>query len=119
VLLRTLSVVLAFTTAAFAVLFLRAQNHQASQSDAENTHSRSSAMPLILQENDGEHRIRRPGGPTGSGSVSEFIIKHYCPAKISGGRSNSLTISTIAHGRNRNDLDWKRAGLSSFRLSTG
>jgi mannose-6-phosphate isomerase-like protein (cupin superfamily) len=30
---------------------------------------------LILEENDGEHRLRRPGGPTGSGSVPEFIIK--------------------------------------------
>src|SRR2546427_798077 len=31
--------------------------------------------PLILQEGDGERRLRRPGGPTGSGSVPEFIIK--------------------------------------------
>jgi len=30
---------------------------------------------LILQEGDGERRLRRPGGPTGSGSVPEFIIK--------------------------------------------
>jgi len=30
---------------------------------------------LILQEDDGEHRLRRPGGPAGSGSVPGFIIK--------------------------------------------
>src|SRR6202023_4235309 len=35
---------------------------------------------------------------------------HYCPAKISGSDSNSLTISTITHGRSKNDLDWKGAG---------
>jgi mannose-6-phosphate isomerase-like protein (cupin superfamily) len=74
-LLRTLSVVLALTTATFGVLLLCAQNHQASQSDATAAHSQLSAIPLILEENDGEHRLRRPGGPTGSGSVPEFIIK--------------------------------------------
>ena len=74
-LLRTLSVVLAFTTATFGVLLLRARNHQASRSDATTAHNQSSAIPLILEENDGEHRLRRPGGPTGSGSVPEFIIK--------------------------------------------
>ena len=66
---RSLSVFFAFTTAALAVLLVRAQNPQASQSTP------SPAAPLILQENDGEHRLRRPGGPTGSGSVPEFIIK--------------------------------------------
>jgi len=71
--LRSLSFVLAFMTATCGVL-LHAQNHQA-QSDAESAHSQSSATPLILREGDGERRIRRPGGPTGSGSVSEFIIK--------------------------------------------
>lgn len=76
--LRTRSVVLAFTTATFGVLFLCAQNHPASQSDAQNTHSQSSATPLILQENDGEHRLRRPKGQTSAahvGSIPEFIIK--------------------------------------------
>jgi hypothetical protein len=34
-------------------------------------HIKSSAVPLILQEGDGERRIRRPGGPAGSGSVSD------------------------------------------------
>ena len=72
--LRSLTVILAFTTATFGVLLLRAQQHQR-QPDSESTLSGSSAVPLILQESDGEHRIRRPGGPTGSGSVSEFIIK--------------------------------------------
>jgi mannose-6-phosphate isomerase-like protein (cupin superfamily) len=73
-LLRILSVVLAFTTVILGVLFVRAEQHQA-ESGAASTNSQSSATPLILQEGDGEHRIRRPGGPTGSGSVSEFIIK--------------------------------------------
>ena len=40
-----------------------------------STNSASTPTPLILQENDGEHRLRRPGGPSGSGSVPEFIIK--------------------------------------------
>src|SRR6202521_3374191 len=73
-LLRTLSIVLAFTTLTFGVLLVRAAQHRP-QSDAENTGIQSSAVPLILQEGDGERRIRRPGGPTGSGSVSEFFIK--------------------------------------------
>jgi mannose-6-phosphate isomerase-like protein (cupin superfamily) len=30
---------------------------------------------MILEEGDGRHRLRRPGGPTGSGSVPVFIIK--------------------------------------------
>ena len=46
----------------------------ASQSTA-STYSQSAPTPLILLEDDGEHRLRRPGGPTGSGSVPEFIIK--------------------------------------------
>src|ERR1700740_3640226 len=71
---RSLSVFVAFTTATLGVLLLRAQQHQ-SQPDAESMHIKSSAVPLILQECDGERRIRRPGGPAGSGSVSEFFIK--------------------------------------------
>jgi mannose-6-phosphate isomerase-like protein (cupin superfamily) len=71
---RSLSVFVAFTTATLGVLLLRAQQHQ-SQPDAESMHIKSSAVPLILQEVDGERRIRRPGGPAGSGSVSEFFIK--------------------------------------------
>jgi len=46
----------------------------ASQSTT-STHSQLAPTPLILQEGDGERRLRRPGGPTGSGSVPEFIIK--------------------------------------------
>src|ERR1700758_1808836 len=72
--LLTLSVFLALTTTTFGVFFVRGEQHRA-QSDAESTHIQSSAVPLILQEGDGERRIRRPGGPTGSGSVSEFFIK--------------------------------------------
>jgi len=63
---------------AFGVLLLRAQEYQASQSDAESMHSQSSAIPLILQENDGEHRVRRPAGATpeaGTSSIPEFILK--------------------------------------------
>jgi mannose-6-phosphate isomerase-like protein (cupin superfamily) len=71
---RSLSVFVAFTTATLGVLLLRAQQHQ-SQPDTESMHTQSSAVPLILQENEGERRIRRPGGPAGSGSVSEFFIK--------------------------------------------
>jgi hypothetical protein len=44
---------------------------------------------------------------------------HYCPAKLSGSRPNSLKIRPITYGRSRNDLNWKGAGLSSFRWSTG
>jgi mannose-6-phosphate isomerase-like protein (cupin superfamily) len=40
-----------------------------------NTYGQSPPTPLILQEDDGEHRLRRPGGPTGSSSVPGFIIK--------------------------------------------
>jgi hypothetical protein len=69
---RSLSVFFPFSTAALAVLRVRAPNPQASQSAAVSS---SSPTPLILQENDGEHRLRRPGGPTGSSSVAEFIIK--------------------------------------------
>ena len=73
--LTSLSIFLAFTTATLSVRLVRAQNPQASQSRAASTHSPSPPTPLILQEGDGEHRLRRPGGPTGSGSVPEFIIK--------------------------------------------
>jgi mannose-6-phosphate isomerase-like protein (cupin superfamily) len=68
---RRVSVLFSFSTAALAVLLARASHPQASPTAV----SASAATPLILQENDGEHRLRRPGGPTGSGSVAEFIIK--------------------------------------------
>ena len=76
--LRSLSIFFAFTTAVFGVLLVRAQNPQASQSTAASTHSASSAESLILQEGDGEHWLRRPGGQTttgGPGFISEFSIK--------------------------------------------
>jgi len=72
---RNLSILFALTTAMLGILFVRAQSLHASQSDSASEHRPSSATPLILHESDGEHRIRRPGGPTGSSSVSEFIIK--------------------------------------------
>ena len=73
--LRSLLIFFALMTATLGVLLLRAQNPQASQSTAASTHSESAPTPLILQEDDGEHRVRRPGGPAGSGSVPGFIIK--------------------------------------------
>ena len=75
---RSLLAFFAFTTATFCVLLVRAQNPQASQSNAASIHSASSARSLILQEDDGEHWSRRPGGQTaadGPGPIPEFIIK--------------------------------------------
>ena|ERR1700686_3513370 len=72
---RSLSIFLAVTTATLGALLVRAHNPQASQPPAASTHSPSTPAPLILQEGDGERRLRRPGGPTGSGSVPEFFIK--------------------------------------------
>ena len=51
--------------------------------------------------------------------LEAILPDHYCPAKISGRHSNSLKISTITHGRSKNDLDWKGAALTSFHLPTG
>ena len=72
---RILSIFLGFTTATLGVLLVRAQSPHASQSAAASTQSTASPTPLILEENDGEHRLRRPQGPAGSESVPEFIIK--------------------------------------------
>jgi mannose-6-phosphate isomerase-like protein (cupin superfamily) len=73
--LRILSVLLAVATVTAGVLLFRGQNARATQSTRVATQSPSPPTPLILQENDGEHRLRRPGGPAGSSSVAEFIIK--------------------------------------------
>jgi mannose-6-phosphate isomerase-like protein (cupin superfamily) len=55
-----------------AITSLR-QGRLAAQSPASAT---KSPHPLILQENDGEHLLRRPGGPiAAAASVPEFIIK--------------------------------------------
>src|SRR6266576_6673674 len=72
---RSVSVFFAFSTVALGVLIVRAPNPHASQSTAATAQTPSPATPLILQEDDGEHRLRRPGGPAGSGSVPGFIIK--------------------------------------------
>ena len=72
---RVLSIVLALTSAVLGILLIRNQNAQASQSTEATTQQPSHPTPLILQERDGERRLRRPGGPTGSGSVPEFFIK--------------------------------------------
>jgi mannose-6-phosphate isomerase-like protein (cupin superfamily) len=73
--LRSLSASLGFAIATVAVVLVSAQNPQAPQATGSNTNTASSAHALILQEGDGEHRLRRPGGPAGSNSVSEFTIK--------------------------------------------
>ena len=52
-------------------------------------------------------------------SRPDIIKDHYCPAKFSGSRTNSLKIRPITHGWSRNDLDWKGPELTSFRLSSG
>lgn len=57
----------------FGVLFFSAQIRPAAQMGTSP--KAASAIPLILEENDGERRLRRPGGPVGSGSVPEFFIK--------------------------------------------
>jgi len=75
------SILFAFTAATSGVLLIRllqdsrAQHTDAAHSTTVSAQSASRPIPLILQENDGEHRIRRPGGPAHSGSVPEFIIK--------------------------------------------
>ena len=74
-LFRILSIFFALTAATLGVLLVRAQSSHASQSTAASTQSPASPTPLILEENDGEHRLRRPQGPAGSESVPEFIIK--------------------------------------------
>src|SRR5246127_2521368 len=74
-LFRILSIFFALTAATLAVLLVRAQSSHASQSTAARTQSPASPTPLILEENDGDHRLPRPQGPAGSESVPEFIIK--------------------------------------------
>lgn len=74
------SILLAFTTATSGFLLVRAQHlpvlhPRAPQSQTASPYRASHPIPMILQENDGEHRLRRPGGPAHSGSVPEFIIK--------------------------------------------
>lgn len=73
--LRSLSVFFALTTLTLGVLLLRAQNPQASQPSAATVRTTLAPTSLILQEGDGERRLRRPQGPVGSESVPEFIIK--------------------------------------------
>src|SRR4029077_12869099 len=78
---RQPSILFAVTAATSGVLLIRllqdsrAQHTDAAYSTTVNAQNASRPIPLILQENDGEHRIRRPGGPAHSGSVPEFIIK--------------------------------------------
>jgi mannose-6-phosphate isomerase-like protein (cupin superfamily) len=73
--LRFLSTFFAFTTATLGVLLVRGQSPHASHSTVPTTQSPVSPTPLILEENDGERRLRRPQGPVGSESVPEFFIK--------------------------------------------
>ena len=70
---RDLSLLLAFAIVVIAAVIVRARDekHVAPQSAATNQSS-SSATPLILQEGEGERRVRRPGGVN---PVWPFIIK--------------------------------------------
>lgn len=74
-LFRVLSIFLTFTAAVLGLLLVRNQKAQASQSSDATTQHPSHPTPLILQEREGERRLRRPGGPSGSTSVPEFFIK--------------------------------------------
>ena len=73
---RRLSFFFAFTTATLGVLLVRAQNRAAPAAPvAQNV---PPPIPSILQDNDGEHRLRRPAGLTpeaGTSSIPEFVLK--------------------------------------------
>lgn len=69
--LRSVSVLLVLTTAILGVPLVRSYN--LTQSTASTTHGISPSRPLILQQEDGEHLLRRPAGP--SKPANEFIIK--------------------------------------------
>jgi mannose-6-phosphate isomerase-like protein (cupin superfamily) len=70
---RNLSLLLASVIVVIAAVIVRARDekHAAPQS-AATKQSSSSATPLILQEGDGERRVRRPGGMN---PAWPFIIK--------------------------------------------
>lgn len=72
---RMLLILVAMAIATFGALSLHNQKAQAAQSTEAAAQKQPLPKPLILQESDGERRLRRPGGPTGSGSVPEFFIK--------------------------------------------
>jgi len=72
---RIVAMCLAITTTVLGVLLVRNQRVQAAQSTQATAQTQQTPTPLILEENDGEHRLRRPQGPVGSESVPEFIIK--------------------------------------------
>ena len=73
--LRAFSLLFVCATLFLAVLFLHPKNPLAAI--AASPQSSSAAQSLILQENDGERFMRRPGGQsaTGPALVSEFMIK--------------------------------------------
>ncbi len=52
-------------------------------------------------------------------ATGEISRAHYCPAKFSGRRTNSLKIRPITHGRSKNDLNRKGTELTSFRRVYG
>jgi len=72
---RVLVMFLPITTTVLGVLLVRNQRAHATQSTQATAQTQQLPTPLILEENDGEHRLRRPQGPVGSESVPEFIIK--------------------------------------------
>ena len=60
---RDLLLLLAFAIVVVAAVIVRARDEKrAAPQSAAASQSSSSATPLILQEGDGEHRVRRPGG---------------------------------------------------------
>src|SRR6201997_3013369 len=72
---RVFVMFLAITTTVIGFLLVRNQRAQAAQSVQTTAQTQQLPTPLILQEADGEHHLRRPGGLTYSGFVPEFFIK--------------------------------------------
>ena len=68
--LRSLAVFVAFTAAMLGVFFVLAENPRAPQPASPSTNSVSSPQSLILQANDGEHRVQFAAGRS-----FPFIIK--------------------------------------------
>ncbi len=76
--LRSLVVLVTLTIAMFRAFLVRVENLPAPQPVSPRTDNVSSSHPLILQESDGEHLLRRPKGQVqanGPGIIPELIIK--------------------------------------------
>jgi len=59
---RVLVMFLAITTTVLGILLVRNQRAQAAQSTQATAQTQQLPTSLILQEGDGERRLRRPGG---------------------------------------------------------